>query len=107
MRAPRAPDWLSRCDMTCGLTPAAVLQPPALAIRAMVANPDLLAYQAASLGSRGSATGARRLAERSSALVSIRLRCASRAVAAGVGRPSDTRLSHATVSSAMGPRNSP
>jgi len=58
-------------------------------------------------GSSGSFTGALRLAERSSALVSIRLRCASSTVAAGVGRPSATRESQLTVSSAIGPRNSP
>ena len=59
------------------------------------------------VASSGNCTGCLRFADRSSALVSIRFLCASSTVAAGVGRPSATRLSHDMVSSAIGPRNSP
>src|SRR5262245_22383366 len=58
-------------------------------------------------GASGSFTGCLRLADRSSALVSIRRLCASAAVAACVGRPSATRLSQESVSSRIGPRSSP
>ena len=58
-------------------------------------------------GSSGSLTGCLSFAERSSALVSISRLCASAAVAACVGRPSETRLSQESVSSRIGPRNSP
>jgi len=58
-------------------------------------------------GSSGSFTGALSLADKSSALVSISRSCASAALAAWVGKPSETRLRNESVSSRIGPRNSP
>src|SRR6185503_9114494 len=46
-------------------------------------------------------------ADLSKALVSISRLCASAAVACWVGRPSETRFSHCSVSSRIGPRSSP
>src|SRR5262245_45407554 len=72
------------------------------------ALPKLYHAAARSLpGSSGSFTGCLRLADKSSALVSIRRLCASAALAACVGRPSAIRLSQDSVSSRIGPRNSP
>src|SRR5262245_23781949 len=88
--------WFRNCSMTMN------------SITSSRSLPHL--HQAAarsSLGSSGSFTGCLRLAERSSALVSISRLCASAAVAAWVGRPSAIRLSHESVSSRIGPRNSP
>ena len=48
-----------------------------------------------------------RFADKSNAFVSISRLCASAAVACWVARPIDTRFSHCSVSSRIGPRSSP
>src|SRR6516165_3642005 len=107
---------------TVGHEPTLLVEPPVYGFSVLV--PELLdhheqhdksralpklhhAAARSSPGSSGSFTGCLRLADKSSALVSIRRLCASAAVAACVDRPSAIRLSQDSVSSRIGPRNSP
>src|SRR5215475_13061304 len=107
---------------TVGHEPALLMEPPVHRFSVLVAElldhheqhdksravPKLHhAAARSSPGVSGNFTGCLRLADKSSALVSIRRLCASAAVAACVGRPSAIRLSQDSVSSRIGPRNSP